>query len=108
MNTLHQNALRKRRFFFLPLIIAGFAALSVVIMLLWNWLMPTLFHLTTITFWQAAGLFALSRLLFGGFRFKRNRHRPPFANPQFRERFMNMTDEEKMDFKNQWKSRCCK
>lgn len=32
---------------------------------LWNWLMPTLFHLPTLTFWQAAGLVLLSRLLFG-------------------------------------------
>jgi hypothetical protein len=32
---------------------------------LWNWLMPALFHLPTVTFWQAAGLVLLSRLLFG-------------------------------------------
>lgn len=32
---------------------------------LWNWLMPVLFHLPTVTFWQAAGLVLLSRLLFG-------------------------------------------
>jgi len=32
---------------------------------LWNWLMPTLFHLPTVTFWQAAGLVLLSRILVG-------------------------------------------
>ena len=31
---------------------------------LWNWLCPALFHLPTITFWQALGLFALVRCLF--------------------------------------------
>lgn len=37
-----------------------------VIMWLWNWLMPTIFGLTTLTFWQAAGLFILFKLLLGG------------------------------------------
>lgn len=34
-------------------------------MLLWNWLMPTIFGLPQITFWQAMGLNALSSMLFG-------------------------------------------
>jgi predicted tellurium resistance membrane protein TerC len=38
-----------------------------VVMYLWNWLMPAVFGLTTITFWQAIGLGLLSKLLFGGF-----------------------------------------
>jgi hypothetical protein len=33
---------------------------------LWNWLMPALFGLHTVTFWQAIGLLALCRVLFGG------------------------------------------
>ena len=33
-------------------------------MALWNWLMPVLFGLPTITFAQAAGLLGLSYLLF--------------------------------------------
>ena len=37
-----------------------------VVMLLWNWLAPSLFGLRTITFWQALGLLALCRILFGG------------------------------------------
>ena len=35
---------------------------------LWNWLMPLLFHLPAITFWQAWGLLLLSWILLGGFR----------------------------------------
>ena len=31
---------------------------------LWNWLMPIIFHLPTITFWQAIGLSVLTSLLF--------------------------------------------
>ena len=37
-----------------------------VVQLLWNWLMPMLFGLSELTFWQAVGLLALSRILFGG------------------------------------------
>lgn len=36
-----------------------------LIMLLWNALMPELFGLQTIGYWQGAGLLALSRLFFG-------------------------------------------
>lgn len=38
-----------------------------VVMLLWNWLAPAMFGLRTINFWQALGLLALCRILFGGF-----------------------------------------
>lgn len=33
-------------------------------MLLWNWLMPEIFGLCTLTFWQSCGLLVLSGLLF--------------------------------------------
>ena len=35
------------------------------VMLLWNWLMPDIFGLTTINFWQALGISFLSSCLFG-------------------------------------------
>lgn len=35
-------------------------------MLLWNWLMPMIFGLTTLTFWQAFGLMLLCELMFKG------------------------------------------
>lgn len=34
------------------------------LMLLWNWLMPTIFDLPIITFWQAVGLNFLTGILF--------------------------------------------
>lgn len=37
-----------------------------IIMHLWNWLMPAIFGLKTITFWQAIGLLILARILVGG------------------------------------------
>lgn len=48
---------------------AGFAFIfGYFVMLLWNWLMPELFGLAIITFWQAAGIVLLARLIFGGFK----------------------------------------
>ncbi len=50
-------------------IIAGIgivALIGFVIMWLWNGLMPKLFGLTVITYWQGVGLALLGRLLFGG------------------------------------------
>ena len=38
-----------------------------VVMLLWNWLMPELFGLKRLNYWQAWGLLALCSILFKGF-----------------------------------------
>lgn len=45
-----------------------------VTMLLWNALMPAVFGVTAITFWQALGLVILGRLLFGGRPGRRHGH----------------------------------
>ena len=36
-----------------------------LVMILWNWLMPAIFHLGTIAYWQAFGIVILSKLIFG-------------------------------------------
>jgi hypothetical protein len=43
-----------------------FALCGVITMALWNALMPELFRLPSIGFWQALGLLALSHILFKG------------------------------------------
>lgn len=49
------------------ILIGGLAVLfGYVVMWLWNWLMPMVFGLPTLTFWQAVGLFLLSKALLGG------------------------------------------
>ena len=45
------------------IVLVGFI-LGFPLMFLWNWLMPMLFNLPTITFWQAVGLNLLSGILF--------------------------------------------
>ena len=74
----------------------AFAAIvSGVIMLLWNWLIPDLFSGPVITFWQAAGLFLLSKILFGfgkgswkSHKGKYKHHMRPEDKEYFRKRFM--------------------
>ena len=49
--------------------ILGIGLLAVfgwVVMLLWNWLMPEIFGLKTVSYWQAWGLLILSCILFKG------------------------------------------
>jgi len=51
------------------LAVAGIAALTWVVMQLWNCLLPDLFiGVSRIGYWQALGVLALSRILFGGLR----------------------------------------
>jgi hypothetical protein len=50
----------------------GGIILSFPIMWLWNWLMPELFDLQTIGYWQSFGLFYLSGLLFRSFTATKN------------------------------------
>jgi len=53
----------------------GFAfLLGYAIMLLWNWLMPEIFGLIEITYWQAVGIIILAKILFGGFGHKKHDH----------------------------------
>jgi hypothetical protein len=50
-------------------VLAGVFALvlGVVVQWLWNWLIPDIFGLNPISYWQAFGLLFLAKLLFGGF-----------------------------------------
>jgi hypothetical protein len=51
-------------------IVAGSLVLTVPVYYLWNWLMPEIFGLTTLDFWQALGISLLAGCLFqrGGAR----------------------------------------
>jgi hypothetical protein len=64
-------------------------ALGYFVMLLWNWLMPELFGIKTITFWQAAGIIILARLVFGGFKHPANHHYNYRKPPMMKEHFKN-------------------
>ena len=54
--------------FLAPIVILAIAAgFGAAVMLLWNCLIPTIFGLASISFWQALGLLLLGRILFGSF-----------------------------------------
>jgi len=111
METKRRHSFLTRFCIMTPLVAAGVFAVSALVMLLWNRIIPTISPLSTITYWQAMGLFILSRILFGGFRFRRHhqavdRHFTKHA--QFRDKLMDMNEDERQQFKNQWKQRCCK
>lgn len=58
----------KKKMIFIPFFFIGIVALLIWgLMHLWNWLVPDVFGWSTITYWQAAGLLVLSKILFGGF-----------------------------------------
>ena len=84
-----------------------------VVRLLWNWLLPPMFGLREITFWQGIGLLALCRILFGGFRLHgggprgdvRRRMVDRLAD-RIGERFEAMTPEERERFRQRLRERC--
>jgi len=85
------------------LVIVGIGAFGAIVMLLWNALMPEIFHLPAITFWQALGLLLLSKILFSSFRGGGPKRR---MKDRLTEKWMNMTPEEREKFKQDWGSRC--
>ena len=91
----------KRTFFFIGHFLLGvavIAAFSAATMLLWNWLMPAIFGLTAICFWQALGLLALCRILFGCVGGRHHLERMMRHNNPIREKWLKMTPEEKKEF----------
>jgi len=86
---LHHPGLRGLR-------IAGIAVVAVIgtavfalafgwlVMILWNWVMPSIFHLGVITYWEAFGLTILGKLIFGGFGFRGGHGRGPWKGSPWR------------------------
>lgn len=60
-------------------IFAGIFALVFgwLVMVLWNWIMPAIFHLGEITYWQGFGILLLAKIVFGAF----GAGRGPRGNP---------------------------
>ena len=82
------------------IVVAGFTP---GVFFLWNWLMPTLFGLHTITFWQSLGLIGLSWILFRGPMFGRGGWGP---GGEMRRRWAAMTPEQREQFRRGVQTRC--
>jgi hypothetical protein len=102
---------RWRKWWFLIPFIAAAALLvfSYVVMLLWNAVIPHVFtSVNTITYCEAIGLLVLCKILFGGFKGRRGcgcGRRGGYYKYAMKEKWMNMTEEERAKFKEEWKNR---
>ncbi len=85
------------------MVIIGVLVFGSIVMLLWNALMPVIFHLPVISFEQALGLLVLAKIFFGGFR-----GGPRFMNKRdnLRQAWQNMSPEQREKFKGNWERRC--
>ena len=99
----------KFRFAGICIMLAAYAVFGVVVMLLWNALMTQIFALPFLNYWQAVGLLILARLLFGGLgglgygvgrrgAFGSGEDRLFHHGNKFREKWMNMSADERKEF----------
>ena len=106
----------KKWIFIVPAAIAGIVLFSFlggeVVKLLWNWLLPPLFGWREITFWQAFGMLALCRILFGGHGFHGAGSRGRISgriseriSQRMEERCEHMTPEERERFRQRMRER---
>lgn len=90
-----------------PLAILGMLLFTAIggeiVLLLWNWLLPPLFGWPHLTFWQALGLLALCRILFGGFGFHGSGR--PHWRRRMEERGEHMSPEERERFRQRMRER---
>ena len=83
-------------------VLLAVTVLSFAVMALWNWLMPAMFGLHAISYWQALGLLVLSKLLFRGWG-------APFGmhwRQRMMERWERMTPEEREKFRAGMRGGC--
>ncbi len=101
----------KKAIAILVFVSAFIVGLSFAVMALWNNILVQVLHVSTISFWQALGIFGLAKILFGGFPGPRGRWggghgRWKQMGEGMKEKWMNMTPEEREKFKHEWKARC--
>ncbi len=91
---------------FTLLAVAAVAALGYVVMLLWNHVLAAVINVPLIGFWQAIGLFLLSKILFGGWKGGWGGHRSSHWKHEMKEKWQQMTPEERERIKQEWRNRC--
>jgi hypothetical protein len=92
-------------------IVLGILAVTVfglIVMWLWNALIPDLFGGPELGFWHAVGLLLLSHILLRGWSPWRygNGWRHDRWKRKFEEKLAALTPEEQAKFKEEWKRRC--
>jgi hypothetical protein len=104
MNTPFKH---RRKFFIFPIVGLAFILLAgYLVMFLWNAILPSVItSVGALTYKQAIGLLILCRILFGGFRGRAMGGGFKGGSP-WKQKMMNMTEEEREEFKAKWKERC--
>ncbi|HCB1500998.1 hypothetical protein DET57_12113 [Klebsiella oxytoca] len=74
------------------------AILGLLVMSLWNALLPAILGVKSIGFWQALGILALSRILFGGLGFRPGMFGIGRERRRMHERWMKMSPEQRDEF----------
>ncbi len=87
-------------------VIAAILLFSLVVMSLWNAILPAVLGVKAITFIQASGILVLSKILFGGFRGGWRGGRGQEWKQKMKEKWETMTPEQRDQFKTEWKNRC--
>ncbi len=104
--------MKHRKFIHAPLFLLKLVLIlsitSAVVMLLWNAIIPAVFNGPILTYWHAAGLLLLAKILFGsmGRGFGRKHHYPDeMWKKKLRAKYEAMTPDEKEKFRNKCRSR---
>lgn len=105
MRTTQSTRFGNRKPFFILLFIGFLFLMPAVVMWLWNGLLPEIIGVKMITYWQSMGIIVLSRILFGSFGFGGGHRKRPFANRQWKDKWMEMSEDEKKQFKEEWDKR---
>ncbi len=87
-------------------VIAATLLFSLVVMSLWNAILPAVLGVKAITFIQALGILILSKILFGGFRGGWRGGRGQEWKQKMKEKWETMSPEQRDQFKAEWKNRC--
>jgi len=84
------------------------ALFGLIVMILWNMLIPGLFHGPALSFWQSTGLLLLAWILIHGFPGSRTwGHRGRYDyRRHWKDKFEKMTPEERGKFREAWQKRC--
>jgi hypothetical protein len=94
----------KKGLMFLCFFIIAVLVFGLLVMSLWNAILPAVLGVKAITFIQALGILLLSKILFGGFGGGGRHRRGKWM--EMKQKFSGMTPEDKEKFKAEWKTRC--
>ena len=100
-----RNYLGRKRFFFPLFALLALFVVSFAVYWLWNNVLVAVVAVKAVTYWQAMGLLILSRILLGGFKVGSSGVAPHGGGPPWREKWRQMSDDERAKFKHEWRRR---